>query len=135
MVFHQTLFNDIGNIHAILLSGKKTGYKIACALAMLVTSEHESPLPERKSSSRAPIPASKLFFAFAIDFHLSAQSTWCGYWGAPLPASSPSQFPIIPSVVPALLVLSVMLYKFLHKSQARLLLSLSLVVFQIGLLF
>lgn len=24
-----------------MLSGKKTGYKIACALAMLVTSEHE----------------------------------------------------------------------------------------------
>lgn len=50
MVFHQTLFNDMGNIHALLLSGKKTGYKIACALAMLVTSERESTVHYQKEN-------------------------------------------------------------------------------------
>ena len=48
MVFHQTLLDDMGNIHSMLLSGKKTGYKIPCALAMLVTSEHESTVRYRK---------------------------------------------------------------------------------------
>lgn len=42
MGFHQTLFNDVGNIHAKLLSGKRTGYKITEALTMLVKSGHES---------------------------------------------------------------------------------------------
>lgn len=41
-VLYQALFNNMGNVHSILLSGEKAGYKLACALAMLVTSGHES---------------------------------------------------------------------------------------------
>ena len=47
------------------------------------------PLPERKSSSRAPSPASKVFFAFSIDFHLSAYRVHpAPALRTPLPASS-----------------------------------------------
>ena len=139
MVFHQTLFNDMGNIRAILLSGKKAGYKIACALAMLVTSRHESTAHYRKENlpqePRVQNPKCSLLFPLTfISVH--TESTWHGHRGALLPAFSPSSsFPIVPSVFPALLFPSVMLYKFLHKSQAHLLLDLSPGIFQVGLLF
>lgn len=77
---------------------------------------------------------SLLFSSTFISAH--TESTWHGHRGALLPAFSPSSsFPIVPSVFPALLFPSVMLYKFLHNSQARLLLDLSPGTFQVGLLF
>ena len=67
----------MGNTHAILLSGEKAGYKIVCALAMLVTSGHESAAHYQKESL-TQVPRARninLFFTFSVDFYLSPQST------------------------------------------------------------
>lgn len=63
----------MGNIRAILLSGEKAGYEIACALAMLVTSGHESTAHYRKENL-TQVPRAwniNLVFTFSVDFYLS----------------------------------------------------------------
>lgn len=60
----------MGTIHAILLSGEKAGCKIACALAMLVISGHESTAHYQKENL-TQVPRAQnlnLFFAFSMTF-------------------------------------------------------------------
>lgn len=98
-VFYQALFNDMGNVHSILLSGEKAGYKIACALAMLVTSGHESTAHYQKENltqvPRAQTPNCSLLFPLTF-ISLHTESPWRGHRGAPLAFSPSFSFPVTP---------------------------------------
>lgn len=127
----------MGNIHAVLLSGEKLVANLH-VLALLVTSGHESAARYQKGNLTQVSGAQNLssFFLFCIDLYLRPYRVplvWA--LGSPLAFPPSFSYSIVPSVCPVLLFPSVMLHKFLYKSQAHPLLGLFLGSRQVGLLF